>query len=111
MFGFENSNLEDIDLIIQFILENKIDAEVSRLTPYPSTKLYEDLKKDYEHQYGKLHATSSISEWGKIIKHLSSKSGLSDEEITEGIVKVYLTTCSEENYRYDHLMPLGALNM
>ena len=47
VFGFDNDTKEIFDETVQFLIKNKVSTVYFNvLTPYPGTKVYEDLKKE-----------------------------------------------------------------
>ncbi len=47
IFGFDNDKQETFNETIRFLIKNKIStASINILTPYPGTKIYEDLKNE-----------------------------------------------------------------
>lgn len=47
IFGFDNDTLETFNETVNFLIKNKVSTvSFNILTPYPGTKIYDDLKKD-----------------------------------------------------------------
>lgn len=46
VIGFENDNLSTFDHIHDFVIENKIPAQFTLLTPLPGTREYENMEKE-----------------------------------------------------------------
>ncbi len=47
VFGFDNDTKEIFDETVQFLIKNKVSTvSFNILTPYPGTKVYEDMKKE-----------------------------------------------------------------
>ncbi len=47
VFGFDNDTKNTFNETVQFLIKNKVStASFNVLTPYPGTKIYEDLKKE-----------------------------------------------------------------
>lgn len=47
VFGFDNDTKETFDETVKFLIKNKVSTvSFNVLTPYPGTKVYEDLKKE-----------------------------------------------------------------
>jgi radical SAM superfamily enzyme YgiQ (UPF0313 family) len=97
VFGFDNDKKEIFDETVQFLIKNKVSTvSFNILTPYPGTKVYEDLKKEnrltttdwryydhntvvfkptnmtpYELQIGKVNARKKFYSIRSVLKRLS----------------------------------------
>ncbi|MBN2534261.1 MAG: B12-binding domain-containing radical SAM protein [Spirochaetales bacterium] len=97
MYGFENSKIEDLEYILDFIKRNKIYAEWSRLTPMPGTILYKQLKEEYESEYGEIKKRI-LGEWGILINYLKKKSNLKDEDVHFYLSELYKVLFSTDKF-------------
>jgi len=97
VFGFDNDTKEIFDETVRFLIKNKVGTvSFNVLTPYPGTKIYEDLKKEnrltttnwkyydhntvvykpknmtpYELQMGKVNARKKFYTVSSVLKRLS----------------------------------------
>lgn len=97
MFGFEDSKKKDLDDIVNFALENKIDGALTRVTPMPGTILYERIKKKYEMEHG-LIRKSSLGEWGVVRNYLNELNGIREEEIKNLLSDAYSELFCDKNF-------------
>jgi len=88
MFGFENSKEEDLYEIIDFIISNRINAQISQLVPMPGTKLFDRLQREYETKNQKI-SKNILRQWHILKDYLLSKCGISKIEMTKMLSDAY----------------------
>lgn len=104
MFGFEYDEPEDMDIIVKFILDNKLDVQLSRLTPMPGTQLYMDLKTEFEENRGQIKK-SSIAEWGTIKKYFFNKCTIKEKQMQQIMENAYSVVFSDKHFNSEVLIP------
>ncbi|MGD2088005.1 MAG: radical SAM protein [Candidatus Aminicenantes bacterium] len=104
MFGFEKDKPGDLQKIVDFLLENRIDSQLSRVTPMPGTRLYDRLKEEYENRHREIRK-SSLGEWGTIKKYFSSKCAVNDEEMQNLLCDAYTVVFSDNHFFSQEMIP------
>ena len=88
IIGFDHDVLEDVDRMTDFIVEQRICGQISRLTPMPGTGLYEDLFRDYQAQRGRL-TKGPLGRWAALRKYQLDRAGLDEAELTARLAQAY----------------------
>ncbi|MBN2534262.1 MAG: B12-binding domain-containing radical SAM protein [Spirochaetales bacterium] len=96
--GFRTNTIKELEDIVEFVRDTRIAAEVGRLTLLPGTILYDNLKKEYETQFGKLNTFSSLAEWGRLNKYLKEQSIISDKEIQYHLAEIFKIVYSHTEF-------------
>lgn len=88
IIGFDHDVLEDVDRMADFIVEQGVCGQISRLTPMPGTDLYDDLMKEYQARGGRL-SKGPLGRWAALRKYQLDRAGLDEAELTARLARAY----------------------